>query len=180
MPLLEAIPALLDLTAKLTTSLSPKGQRLVLHPGYTGPVDLNPPRQILTQTRQALHREARPLPTAPGLPGLGYHFLRLLRADEQTDDAIGEALRTGALKEQYQEVESGCCAHCRWDPAAVIPAGFAEMESLYFYAKEHRLYWGIEVARGERVSFPNSVEKRYYLASREQVEDAIRRLRQPN
>lgn len=42
LPLLEASPALLDLTAKLTTSVSPKGQRLILHPGYTGPVDLNP------------------------------------------------------------------------------------------------------------------------------------------
>lgn len=89
---------------------------------------------------------------------------------------IKEALDSGALSKPYQEFEGGCCAHCSGHPAAVIPAGFVDGESLFFEGEEYQRFWGDARSRGSRSwQDPETGQRReHQQASREQVEDAIK------
>lgn len=177
LPLHEAIQALLDLTTHLTTSLSPEGQRLVTHPEYTDSADLNHLARFYLQCGQRCTDEHAPFHLRLDYLALDPIFYAFY---EQTDNAINGALQTGTLSQPYPEFEGGCCAHCSGEPAAVIPAGFVDAESMFFEIDEYRAYWGNTEARGERIPGPDSGLKRVCMASREQVEDAMRRLQQPN
>lgn len=177
LPLHEAIAALLDLTIQLTTTLSPEGQRLVTHPDYTDAADLNHLAKFYLRCGQRCGDEH-----APFRLRLDYLTLdpRFNAYYEQTDNAIDNALQIGAISQPYQEFEGGCCAHCSGEPAAVIPAGFVEAESLFFEEDEYRAYWGNAAPCGKRIFHHESGLKSFYMAWREQVEDAMRRLEVPN
>ena len=173
----EAIPALVDLTTHLTTSLSPEGQRLVTHPGYTESVDLNHLARFYLDCGRRCTDEHAPFRLRLDYLVLDPIFYAFY---EQTNSAINNALQTGAISQKYREFEGGCCAHCSGEPAAVIPAGFADNESLFFEEEEYRAHWGDAEPRGRKIPHPDSGLKPVCMASREQVEDAMRGLQLSN
>lgn len=175
LPLLEAIPALLDLTNRLTTVLSPEGQRLIIHPDYTDSAELNHLARFYLDCGQRCTDERAPFRLRLDHLELDDRFYAYY---EQTNNAIKEAISTGAISRPCREYEGACCAHCAWEPAAVIPGGDAQEEALYFEEDEYQAYWGDAENIGAKY-FGNR-EKSQLKASREQVEEAMRRLQVPN
>lgn len=91
---------------------------------------------------------------------------------------LQEAEESDSITEHYQEFEGICCAHCSGHPAAVIPAGFVDGESLYFEMDGFERFWGDDAQSigGRYWRDPETNENRgHKKASKEQVEDAISR-----
>lgn len=175
LPLLQAIQALLDLTPNLTTLLSPNGQRFVSHPNFTGTADLNNLATFYIRCGSRCTEEHAPLKTRLDYLALDPLFEAFY---EQTDTMLQEAEESDSITEHYQEFEGICCAHCSGHPAAVIPAGFVDGESLYFEMDGFERFWGDDAQSigGRYWRDPETNENRgHKKASKEQVEDAISR-----
>lgn len=166
----EAVPALLDLARNLTTTLSPVGQRLITHPKYTGTADLNDLGRRYIHCASHCTDEHAPFQTRLDHQALDPIFENLYR---ETDEAIQNALDSGALDKPYMEFQGGCCAHCSGEPAAVIPAGFVEGNAFYFEEAEYKQIWGDVTPIGSTYSW--NPERRTCMATREQVEEAMKR-----
>lgn len=175
LPLLQAIQAILDITPNLTTVLSPNGQRFVSHSNFTSTADLNSLATFYIRCGSRCTEEHAPLKTRLDYLALDPLFGAFY---EQTDTMLQEAEESGSITEHYREFEGDCCAHCSGHPAAVIPAGFVDGESLYFEMDEFERFWGEDAQSiGDRYwRDPETNENRgHKKASKEQVEDAISR-----
>lgn len=170
LPLQKAVPALLDLARNLTTTLSPVGQRLVTHPNCTGMADLNDLGRFYIRCASRCTDEHAPFQTRLDHQSLDPIFNNLYK---ETDEAIMNALDSGALDKPYREFQGGCCAHCSGEPAAVIPAGFVEGNALYFEEAEYKQLWGDVRPIGMTCSW--EPERTTCMATREQVEEAMKR-----
>lgn len=170
LPLQEAVPALLDLSRNLTTTLSPIGQRLVTHPNYSGTADLNDLGRFYIRCASRCTDESASFQTRLDHQTLDPIFDKFYR---ETNEAIQDALNSGALDKPYNEFQGGCCAHCSGEPAAVIPAGFVEGNAFYFEEAEYKQIWGDVEPIGSTHSW--NPERSTCMARREQVEEAMNR-----
>ena len=168
----DGIAALTELVPDLKTSISYTGERVITHEAYTGTANLNRLARIYLAFGWRCGEENARLST------------RLQQLD--LDDAF-EALYKeswGALKKTavawilngFREFGLGC-AHCRGDPAAVIPNIFGIHDALYFDMEQYQKLWGDKESSGSTSTWDRETGKlkRKLLATSEQVREAIAR-----
>ncbi|OJJ44352.1 hypothetical protein ASPZODRAFT_144926 [Penicilliopsis zonata CBS 506.65] len=179
----ELIPALASLASGLQPLISPMGDSLVTHRDYTGFVALDTFGRLYLDSGRRCTDESVPLHTRLQHASLLDRLFESLYVRER--HFLLNAIARGVASEpQHQhkhtptdEAQQGRCSCCRGDPNAVILAGYAEGEALYFTYKEYRALWGSQRASGGRTLYnrDGTPRRRWLKASRGQVEEALMR-----
>jgi hypothetical protein len=170
--LTETIRAVVDLAPDLITSISSKGERIIAHPAYKGTANLDELAKLYLSCGWRCEGENAAFDVRLLHLTLDPIFESLyLRSDEALEHAIA-----GGIVTTFPESGEGC-AHCRGEPAAVIPGGFAAGEALWFEEEQYRRLWGSEESTGTRIAWDGNGNQKQtsLMASKAQVEEAMSR-----